>query len=256
MNSEDEEQNLLLTEFRWKKIKPSIFILSIAGSLFGLFALFALAEMILAFIANTHIFGFIVGLIQFATCIILVIILVIYYRKLGLQTWMWKALYVLSAVSVLGFVLVLCFLCIKIMNFSQPPLKRGTVVVNTEFNKECLDAINLCSKTTPQSRIKYSATFDKDQGHYYVQTSHTDWFLGFITDGLYEITVEEKEAEGKEKKCFTENNEICVYATCYKRISAVGTKCGNLWSSFEECLKTKPNPNKQDERWQKCLGNP
>ena len=228
--------------FQNKAPRPNGFIVLVSGVLFGFFSFMGLAEMIVAFIRNTHILGFIVGFFLFICSITMIAFLVMYFMKRGLPKKLWIVFYILFAITSVLFLLNMMFLSVKMMSYSQEPSRQTDFKSYQIFSEECHNTVKSCSEISVQSRVEGAKSLTEQGALLYVQTSHTEWFLGLITDGLYFVQLGPC-PEDEVNKLEGPQGSFCVYADCNKRIANSPTSCGKLWKDFGSCMTKNDNEN-------------
>lgn len=152
----------------------------------GICMFFGLAEAGIAFVRNSHILGFIFGAVLFLVALLTMIIFVLYLKKgkfYGAGASVVYAMAVLCLV-LLGF--VIAFLTVKIINYSQPNTNKKDEKIYDFFSEDCIRAAQECVRITPQSRVEHTAVINEGKV-FYIQASHTNTFLGLITDGVYQF---------------------------------------------------------------------
>ena len=141
-------------------------------------------ECIAAFIRNTHVLGFIVGAILFFLSAIALTLLIAWAMKY--QFYGNKKTIILIITGACAFLLcfVICFLTVKIFNYSQKSPKITDLDDYRFYPDGCIKAAREWAKVTFQSRIESSKITERALV-YYMQVSHTDVFLGLIVDTIY-----------------------------------------------------------------------
>lgn len=187
----------------------------------GICMFFGIAEAGIAFVRNSHIMGFVFGAVLFLVALITMIIFSLYLRRgkfYGAGASIVYALAVLCLV-LLGF--VIAFLTVKILNYSQPNTNKEDQKIYDFFSEDCIRAAEECTKITPQSRVEHTAVIN-DGVVFYIQASHTDTFLGRITDGVYKFFPLVPPSESNDDpqpvcNAYTPMS-TCVIVDCSKRI--------------------------------------
>lgn len=195
--------------------------------LLSIFAFLGLAEVILAFLRNSHILGFILGLLLLLGSLFLIALYSISLRK-TLSPKIWYVMYGIFAACFILMFFVTAFILVKVMSYSQMP----SDIVDTKdyrfFTEDCISAAKKCTLTTAQSRAEDSRTFNLGTAEqpipaFYIQTSHTDAFLGLITDGKYLWFPNPNPSEDIADPQVVCNKIVCTRVTCSKRIAAQDT---------------------------------
>lgn len=224
------------------KTKPNFVVVLAASILFGTMLVVAFGELIVALYRNTHILGFIIAFIQFFICIALLVLLTLYYHKGEFSKKIWLVFQILFGVSIVFFLLTSMFLSVKMMQFSQEPSRATDFKNNQIFTKECQNTIKSCSEIGIQSRVEGSKVVHPQGAALYVQTSHTDFFLGLIVDGVYWAQIGPAPEDADSSISFP-GDVASIYVRCNKRIASAPRKCKNLWKDFEKCLTKDENKN-------------
>mmetsp|Transcript_29670 Transcript_29670/g.33993 ORF Transcript_29670/g.33993 Transcript_29670/m.33993 type:complete len:185 (-) Transcript_29670:115-669(-) len=144
-------------------------------------------------VRNSHYLGLIFGIVLFLTTAAAIGMTIFFVKKKTFTEKRRLIVFSLVGLSVVLLCFVICFLTVKILNYSQENTNKPDQGVYTHYLEECRSASESCSKKiTWQSRVEHSAITDVDvpgfyikSGVYYHQTSHTDTFLGLITDAVY-----------------------------------------------------------------------
>ena len=101
-----------------------------------------------------------------------------------------KIIFGLSGLCLILLWFVICFLTVKILNYSQPNTNLPDLGFHDRFTQDWIEAAQKWSRITIQSRNEHTAVVKSNDllpwkgDSFYVQTSHTNVFLGLITDGV------------------------------------------------------------------------
>mmetsp|Transcript_5006 Transcript_5006/g.5703 ORF Transcript_5006/g.5703 Transcript_5006/m.5703 type:complete len:172 (+) Transcript_5006:12-527(+) len=161
---------------------------------------------------------------------------------MGLLNRMWIIFYVIFAISLILFFLTTAILSVKMMSYSQEPSRAQDFKNYEIFSEDCHNAMKTCSKITVQSRVEGAKVVDEQGRLIYVQTSHTEWFLGLIKDGVYFLTLGPAPEDNPNSVCLADGN-VCLYVDCTKRIANSPITCDFIWEDFEKCMTKNENEN-------------
>ena len=205
----------------------------------GIAEFLGLAEWIAAFIRNSHILGFWFGAVLFIMTAITLTLMILWVRKGAFIDQKRMIIFGLTAFWALLLCFVICFLTVKIINYSQPNTNLDDLGYHDRFSADCVEQVQKCSRITVQSRNEHTAIIKvSDQlpwqgDSFYVQTSHTDVFLGLIVDGVYSMAPYVPQMEIKAAKIvwtgLTPYTDSWTFVTWTKRIGAKDTD----WDDFE-----------------------
>jgi hypothetical protein len=208
---------------------------------------FGFAETVVAFIRNSHIMGFVLGVLLFLVSLCAIVMTIMANKKGMFHGRASVIVFALTGVSLVLLGLVLGALIVKIINYSQTP----SPIVNTDnfnmFSKDCLKAVQDCSRITKQSRnedYKIYTNNDDPKAPYptmYIQTSHTNTYPGYIIDGFYSIFPK------PDLPIPTCSVSVCTGVKCQKRIGAGVVDCEDLATKFYDCMMEN-----QAEKLQLC----
>lgn len=216
----------------------------------GICLFFGIAEAGIAFIRNSHIMGFVFGAVLFVVALITMIIFSLYLKKGKFYGAGASVVYALAVLCLILLGFVIAFLTVKILNYSQPNTNQTDQKIYDFFSEDCIRAAEECTKITPQSRVEHTAVIN-DGAVFYVQTSHTDTFLGRITDGVYKFFPLVPPSESNDDpqpvcNAYTPMS-TCVLVDCSKRIGGKEVECGKFRDEFIKCLQEN-----DQERFNKC----
>lgn len=206
----------------------------------GITLFLGLAEWVAAFIRNSHILGFCFGVTLFILTAATLILMVLWVKK-GVFEQKKKLIFILCGLCTLLLWFVICFLTVKILNYSQPNTNLDDLGINDRYTKDCVEAVQECSRITVQSRNEHTAIFHVDGlpwqgGAFYVQTSHTDVFLGLIIDGVYAVQpfTSSIQPDGPNTNVLCSGTQIfgdaCTLVACSKRIGGKTIECDDFES--------------------------
>lgn len=197
-------------------------------------------ETVAAFVRNSHVLGFIFGVCLFLTCAITIVILVTSVKKGTMDGGRKKMIFAMTGLAALLLCFVIMFLTVKIFNYSQPNTNKKDEKKYQFYSSACRNQVQECGKITFQSRVEHTAAI---QGGivWYAQISHTDTFLGLITDGVY--TMIPKAYVPSDVPAICNEFGFCYIIRCSKRIGGKYIDCNEFATDFAKCMAKNNNEN-------------
>lgn len=237
----DEKNNLIdrqtmgitQTKYSMQEILLLVFL--------GIAEFLALAEWVAAFIRNSHILGFWFGAVLFLLTATTLVLMILWVKKKVFEEKK-KIIFGLCGLCLILLWFVICFLTVKILNYSQPNTNLPDLGFHDRFTQDWIEAAQKCSRITIQSRNEHTAVVKSSDllpwkgDSFYVQTSHTDVFLGLITDGVYKFGpfVPPSNSNDPQPKVLCSGQtplyDSCTYVECSKRIGGSVIDCNDFES--------------------------
>ena len=178
----DQYSNLTFTNTTVVQQKNSLILFITILVFLVIFEMITLAEWVIAFIRNSHILGFCLAAMLFILNTTTAILMSWWFKRGIFVKSRRKLILCLTGFCGLLLWLVICFLAIKIVNFSQENEDLADLGYRDRFTDEWTEQAQACSKTTIQSRVQYTAVIKLNDrlpwkgDSFYITLIYKNWF--------------------------------------------------------------------------------